>query len=285
MPVLVPTASLESRETRRRSIAEVLAEVDAWVDVRIPAPAGKDPTLHDWGGSVLTQPTVTNVYLGDYWQTPEGQGDVAHNDAFAQSFSSSDMNDVVRQYRWAALPKFKGSTFVPGPAPERLTDADLQQLLRDQIAAGTITKSHQGIFNVVLPPKTVLVSPTGNTSLEGMGGYHRSFDLTPGSSPIYYSVIVYGDETNGANLNGNSRDNITIVETHEWTEVATDPDVGRSDTPGRNVAWMNFRWGEVADTANFLLPIDEVWTRDKAGFAVQLIWSNKDKAFEIAPRR
>ena len=135
---------------------------------------------------------------------------------------------------------------------------------------------------VVLPPGTVLDAGGGVTSKDGLGGFHGSYTDAQGKN-VYFGVVAYSQGDNGIDFAGNGRDNLTIVESHEFDEAATDPDVEN----GR-LGWYHAQYGEVGDLAvnSGLVPLSQAWGRDAGGFAVQTEWSNADDRFEtVAPKK
>jgi len=244
----------------------------------VQAPGAK-PVLTQHGGAVLDKPVVSNIYLGAYWGTTAGQADKAKNDAFTQEVGTSGFQNIAKQYG-AGGPTFGGSTTVNVPNPKKVTEADVQKLVLAQLKAGTVKPNAQGLYNVVLPPNTVLDAGDGVTSKNGLGGFHGSVAGTDGK-PVYYSVEAYSKGSNGIDFSGNAVDNITITESHEWMEAVTDPDVN-SPIAGRNLGWYDDKDnGEIGDLAMSQLPLNQVWQRDAKGFAQQLEWSNKDAVYEI----
>jgi hypothetical protein len=246
---------------------------------------GQPPVLTNHGGAVLTSPVLSNIYVGDYWNTTKGQADRTQNDAAAVDFGQSKLMDVAAQYG-AGPTTFDSSTVVSGASPATFTDADAQQAVKDALAQGSINKNAQGIYTIVLPPKTVLDLGGGADSKNGLGGYHGSFDDGTGK-PVYYSVIAYSDTAgNGINFDGNSQHALNITESHEWMETITDPDNG-STIPGRGVAWADDSNGAeigdemMPDQLNQGLPITKSFEKDAGGFNQQLEWSNDDQLFEI----
>ncbi len=244
----------------------------------VPAPGAK-PVLTQHGGAVLDKPVVSNIYLGSYWGTAAGKADLAKNDAFTKEVGTSGFQNIAKQYG-AGGPTFGGSTVVNVANPKKVTEAAVQKLVLEQLKAGTVKPNAQGIYNVVLPPNTVLDAGGGVTSKNGLGGFHGSV-AGPDGKPVYYSVEAYSKGRNGIDFTGNATDNVTITESHEWMETVTDPDVN-SSIPGHDLGWYDDKDnGEIGDLAMSQLPLNQVWQRDAQGFAQQLEWSNKDGLYEI----
>lgn len=229
-----------------------------------------DLTFH--GGAVLSSPTFQPIYVGDYWSTTKGAADRAYNDAFAKDLVSGSHEAILSQYG-VGKGQAAASTVVAG-TPKTVTQADVERIVKAQIAAGA-ANGPQTVHMVVLPPGTVL-SDGNADSTQGLGGFHNSYTGADGK-PVYYGVVCYSQGSNGIDFTGNGRDNVTITESHEFDEAATDPDVGQG-----KVAWYNPKFGEIGDLAvnSGLVPLNKAFVRDENGFAVQVEWSNADHAFE-----
>jgi len=242
-----------------------------------PAAAQSSHTATFHGGKVLKNPVYTPIYYGQYWTTAQGKKDVAHNDAFAKEFGTSEGNQILHQYG-TGDGSFGGSTTVNVTNPKKVTEAQVQKIVKDQLAKGSVKKNDQGIYTVMLPPGTVLDAGGGVTSLNGLGGFHGSYNDASGKK-VYYAVIAYSKGNNGIDFTGNAQDNISITQSHEWREASTDPDVNNG-----TLGWYNDKEnGELDDLAMQFLPLNQVWGRDAKGFAVQKEWSNKDQKFELKP--
>src|SRR4051812_3679295 len=242
-----------------------------------PAAAQSPHTATFHGGKVLKNPVYTPIYYGQYFTTAAGKKDSARLDAFAKEFGTSEANQVLHQYG-TGDGSFGGATTVNVANPKKVTEAQIQQIVKDQLAKGTVKPNAQGIYTVVLPPNTVLDAGGGVTSQRGLGGFHGSYNDAQGKK-VYYAAIAYSKGNNGIDFTGNAQDNIGITESHEWREASTDPDVNNG-----TLGWYNDKEdGELDDLAMANLPLNQVWARDAAGFAVQKEWSNKDQKFEAKP--
>lgn len=231
------------------------------------------PNLTHRDGKLLN-PVVTPIYYGDYWATDAGKADRTANDAFAADFGKSSMMGVLKQYGIERASSSASAVAASNGPVAQLVPADVQKLVQAQLDAGTVQKNADGLYTVLLPPGTTLVSTSGNNSREGLGGYHGSFTATDGST-VYYAAIVYSDATgNGINFDGSSRDAASVIESHEWSEAATDPDVANE-----KLTWYDDQLGEIGDLGIEELPFDQTFTKVD-GFAQQLEWSIEDNQFE-----
>jgi hypothetical protein len=230
----------------------------------------------------LDNPVLNPIFLGDYWSSPSGQLEQGSINGFAQEFGHSAMANVVSQYG-VGQANFGGSTQLSGASPKSVNDAGVQKLVQQAIASGGVKPNAQGVYMVFLPPGTELVDPQGNTSKQGLGGYHSSY-LDANGKPVYYVAVAYAQMGNGINFDNVPVDGMTIAASHEVTETETDPDVNSQD-PSRQIGWYDDgNNAEIGDLAIDMLPLDQTFQKDAAGHAVQVEWSNKDGAFEIAPR-
>ncbi|MBX7137788.1 MAG: hypothetical protein K1X83_07370 [Oligoflexia bacterium] len=249
-------------------ITPVLREASGWIA----------PRLEYHGGKVLNKPLFYSLYLGTYWKTPKGQDALKYNDQFTKDFMQSPQMGFWKEYN-AGKGRFVGSkTISSSNLPKRIDEYKLMEVIEEQLRSGHVAKPNsQTVYTVYLPPGSILVASDGTTSLDGLGGYHGSYDRADGTR-VYYAAIAYGQGNNGIPFSADPRDNLSIVASHEWTEAVTDPDVNNG-----TLAWYDERLGEVSDIPmNMGMQLDEVWGRIN-GYAVQKEWSNKDQAVELVP--
>ncbi len=255
----------------------------------------------DHGGGVLKHVDVTPVYLGFFWGTSAGKQVRAHNDAaMADLVKNKGMTGI-----WAEYGAGKGTTSpsvtLPRLNPRQMTQEQIEALVKQEVRAGKLdTSNRERVFTFVLPPGCELVTQGGESSRQGLGGYHGSVKV--GGHEVYYAAMAYPQRTgggmNGIDFNGNSADDLSIAESHEITEAVTDPNVEVAERTN-DVSWLGWyddvtRWrgrtgkGEVGDipVTNALLDGDRalksVWGKSD-GFAFQKEWSNKDNKAELAP--
>ena len=272
-------------------------------------------TFH--GGKVLASPDVVPVYVGAYWRRRSGQarpGSERRGDGGTGEGPGPDRAlEGVRRRSW-------DDVGVEGPAGGRKASGSPRRTSRHwsqpRCVGGTFdTSDPERVFTLVLPPGAVL-EDGGASSEHGLGGFHGNVETADGRT-VYYAVVVYSQRTadgvNGIDFTGKPIDNVTITESHEITEVVTDPDVGKAIETGDPgfLAWYDDTtpilrrdgspvlddWGrpmrgkgEIGDIPilNAELEGDEdlssVWGRVE-GFAFQTEWSNADGKAELAPER
>lgn len=214
----------------------------------IPPTPAHDLLFH--GGKTILELTFTNFYVGgDAWQ----QSDMESIDrALAAAMTEPSLNNVMAQY-FSKTPTstFRPSQKLPGPAPRRMSQGDVEQLVgelyQQRMFAGFDLSST--VFNFMLSRGTILndnPQPGGAQgvpraeskrpgvpheeeadSLNGLGGYHGSLQIA--GTTVYYAVGVYseasGGETNGIPVFDAPWKNVVATFYHELNEARTDPDV------------------------------------------------------------
>ena len=232
--------------------------------------------LKYYGGKVLKNPSFVSLFYGSFWKTRAGKSEAAYEDGFAKFLVQSAYTSIWAEYG-VNKGKFLGSSVVtPTRTPRSVNDMQLQQIVAQQIFSGSAPRPDgKTVYTVFLPPGTILEAPGEASSLDGIGGYHSSFDYSNGKR-VYYAAIVYSEGRNGVDFGAKPRDNISIVASHEWAEAVTDPDVNNG-----KLGWYNEELGEVADIPiNQGLPLEQVYER-MGKYAVQKLWSNQDGQNEL----
>lgn len=184
--------------------------------------------------TVLTNPTVVNLYWGSYWQPDaNGQG-VGYavrywlDDRAGLLLNDPDFWAPLWEYS-TATQKITGGTYLGGYggnvslASGNLTRNDIETELGKEIdgtspLGATFPSLQHGfsqpagdvIYVIWLPPGV-----TNSPGLDGAFGYHQVF--THGGKNIPYGVIGYLDQWKGY------QDSMFITETHEIYETVTDP--------------------------------------------------------------
>jgi hypothetical protein len=269
-------------------------------------------TFH--GGKVLASPDVVPIYVGGYWLTLPGKRDRARNDAAMMTLVKDPGQTALWQEYGGGQGTTSRSKVLAGVEGERFTKEDVEALVAAEVRKGHLdTSDPERVFTLVLPPGAVL-EDGGASSQHGLGGFHGNVETGDGR-PVYYAVVVYSQRTaagvNGIDFTGKPIDNVTITESHEITEVVTDPDVGQAIETGdpELLAWYDDTtpilrrdgsavlddWGrpmrgkgEIGDIPilNAELEGDKdlssAWGRVE-GFAFQTEWSNADGKAELAP--
>lgn len=260
-------------------------KTDAYPAGSAPSGSSSPTDVKYYGGKVLKNFDVQNVYYGSYWNTAQGKADAQYNDGFMKDLvKNKDVGSIWHQYG-VASGTTESSTVASKSvrSGQTVSQRSIESLVK-KLAANDPNAGNNKIFNVVLPPDAVL-SQGGATSKQGLGGYHGS--VTVNGKQVYYSAICYSKGSNGIDFtHGNSRDNISITESHEISEAVTDPDVevaSKTNNWGA-LGWMDPKNGEIGDMevndAAPGTPLSTMYGRTD-GYAVQKIWSQEDGTNEI----
>ena len=228
----------------------------------IPSTPAHDLLFH--GGRTIPDLTFTSFYVGaDVWQ----HSDIQNIDrALAAAMGDPSLNNVMAQY-FSRPPTsaFKPSEKLPGPAPARMSQGDVEGLVSDLFGRGKLDGFDLGstVFNVMLPRGVVLNdNPQAGgaqgapheeeaDSLHGLGGYHGSVQI--GGRTVYYAVGVYseasGGQTNGIPVFNVPWKNVVATFYHELNEARTDPDVEQVIQGGRPslLGWTSRQGEECGD--------------------------------------
>jgi len=270
------------------------------VETTAAAATGK---LVDHGGDVLEHVNVTPVYVGNYWQTGEGDGIRTHNDAaLADLVKNKDVTGIWAQYGVGQGTTTASMNLAMGN-PKVMTQEQVEALVKKEVLSGKFdTSNPERVFDLVLPPGCELIAGDGSNSHDGLGGFHGSVKVA--GREVYYAAIANPERTaagpNSIDFDGKVGDGLSIIESHEVTEAATDPNVEvaeRTNDPSK-LAWYDdvTHWeggkgkGEIGDIPilNAELAGDRslktAWGRSD-GFAFQKEWSNKDGKAELGPNK
>jgi hypothetical protein len=251
----------------------------------LTADPSEDLVFH--GGKIVPQMEFQNVYLGPNWQ----QSDVTSIDsAITLAMQFAPLNAVMAQY-------FHGSTLSCDPRnsfiardtnPATIDEPGVQTFVTQLYDQSLISKSDldTAIFNLILPRGTIL-KLDGDTSLDGLGGYHGSIHIVRGgkSVTLYYSANVFSETTNGQENGIVAFDapwkNVVATLYHEINEFRTDPDV--TDAVQRNndayLGWSSRSGKEVGDqplvaAADLNQVFQEIACGNGKTVPVQFLYSN-----------
>ena len=249
-------------------------------------PPSPDHDLKYQGGKTIQNLNFMNFYVGaDAWAA----GDITNIDkALASAMSDTDLNNVMVQYFPGAITtNFGGSQTLAGPAPQVMSQGDVEQLAttlynEGKLAGHDLTST---VFNFMLPPGTVLNTDTTTTgggaqviaavkkqsvvhkrvivpkddadSLNGLGGYHGSVHVS-GTDTVYYAVGVYSQTEADGTVNGipvfdQPWKNVVATFYHELNEARTDADVEDAIRAGNDpkanafLGWVSDQGEECGD--------------------------------------
>lgn len=182
---LAPTTVKPSR----RNHAPVNPQLEALEDRLVPSSV----TYH--GGDILTNPVVNEVYLNSY---QPGMDQLAH-------VLTSDYARLLAPYG-IGQGGLNSSTTIA--APTALSNAQLQSLLGEQIAAGVLPAPvHDSLYMVQLPPGLNLTDAFAQSD----AAFHSYFAY--GGQKVAYAVITYHADALSQG----------VLNSHEFAEAVTDP--------------------------------------------------------------
>jgi hypothetical protein len=223
------------------------------------AAAAAAPVLTYRSGPLLTAVQVFTVFWGSAWQQAPNTGLLQQMNQFFDYILTSQLMDQLAEYSVPGQAIGHGSrigtTVLTSPAlGASVQDSDIQQLLQQQIDAGTLPATNPNTLYFVFLPQGVQVVQANSASCQAFCGYHDSF-----GNNVYYAVMPYPDCqgcTGGLALS----DALTSTTSHELCEAITDP------IPGRG--WYDDNNGEIGDIC--------AWkTRTLGSYTIQLEWSNQ----------
>ena len=150
------------------------------------------PQLTYRNGPILYAVEVFTVFWGTDWQQSP-QSDVANNlNQFFDFILTSSLIDQLAEYSVQGMPpighgKRTGTVTITTPQP-RPTESDnaIQQLLQQEIDAGTLLATNSNTLYFVFLPDGVQVVQGNSASCQSFCGYHDSF-----GSNVYYAVMPY----------------------------------------------------------------------------------------------
>jgi hypothetical protein len=223
------------------------------------AAAAVAPHLTYRNGPLLTAVQVFTVFWGSAWQQAPNSGLLQQINQFFDYIFTSQLIDQLGEYSVPGQAIGHGSRIgtivLTSPVlGKSVQDSAIQQLLQQQIDAGTLPATNPNTLYFVFLPQGVQVAQGNIASCQSFCGYHDSF-----GSNVYYAVMPYpgcAGCTGGLAVS----DALTTTTSHELCEAITDP------VPGQG--WYDDSNGEIGDIC--------AWkTRTLGTYTIQLEWSNK----------
>lgn len=250
------------------------------------APGFRATTRHDLiyhGGRTLPDLQYFNFFVGgsSAWSASDLKN---INDSLAAAMTDAHLNNVIQQYFHTPITtEFLGSSVLSGPAPQVVSQGDIEDLLVRLVSAGRLNGRDftRTTFNFMLPSGTILndgagissggipaesehptqeghplnsaiPKPDEGDSKHGLGGYHGSVHVAGGL--VYYAVGAYSEHrpdgtSNGIPVFDQSWKNVVATFYHELNEVRTDPDVEEANRTGnvKLVGWTSRMGEEIGD--------------------------------------
>lgn len=258
------------------------------------------------GGKTIKDLTYLNIFIGGptRWRETDRQW---IDYALEAGMTDPQLNHVLMQYfdGQAVSADFRGSFWMSGYQPQRVTQANIRQVAKLLHQQGSFNGMPLGstVINFFLPSGVILDDPdVGNSaasalartipadreasSANGLGGYHGSVKINT-QTTVYFSVLAYSERTAAGKTVGipafpEPWKSITATAYHQLQEVRTDPDVDDAIQSGqdRYLGWTSDRGHEIADfpvaAATQLSQVfTEVALADGSGAVpVQLMYSN-----------
>jgi len=219
------------------------------------------PKLTYRNGPLLTAVQVFTIFWGATWNEAPQNALLTKVNEFFDFILSSQLLDQLAEYsvpnqtisHGVLIGTITLSTPVPG---KTVDDSAIQNLIQQEISAGTLPASTPNSLYFVFLPPGVTVTQGGSASCQVFCGYHDAID-----NSVFYAVMPYPGCTGC--LGGIADfDALTSTTSHELREAITDP------VPGQG--WYDDNNGEIGDIC--------AWqTRTLGGYTIQLEWSNKAK--------
>jgi hypothetical protein len=194
------------------------------------------------GGSQISQPAVTNVYLGQFW------GDQSFVEVFSKAVVENGYLDPLSELGYGTgSGQYLGSTDGPAlQAGDTFSDDNARSVLQTMLDQGTLQGNANSLFVFILPDG-VVSTMTGAASCSDYCGYHDALNYN--GTDIAYAVLP-SSLCQGC---GGQIGDFTAVYAHELAEACTDKVPGQgwvADDGSENgdlEAWILFGWGPPED--------------------------------------
>ena len=219
------------------------------------------PKLTYRNGPLLTAVQVFTIFWGAAWNDAPQNALLTKVNEFFDFILSSQLIDQLAEYsvpnQTISRGVLIGTVTLSTPAPGKtVDDSAIQNLIQQEISAGTLPASTANSLYFVFLPPGVTVTQGGSASCQVFCGYHDAIN-----NSVFYAVMPY---PGCAGCLGGIADfdALTSTTSHELCEAITDP------VPGQG--WYDDNNGEIGDIC--------AWqTRTLGGYTIQLEWSNKAK--------
>ena len=219
------------------------------------------PKLTYRNGPLLTAVQVFTIFWGATWNDAPQNALLTKVNEFFDFILSSELLDQLAEYsgpnQTISHGVLIGTITLSTPAPGKtVDDSAIQNLIQQEISAGTLPASTPNSLYFVFLPPGVTVTQGGSASCQVFCGYHDAIN-----NSVFYAVMPY---PGCAGCLGGIADfdALTSTTSHELCEAITDP------VPGQG--WYDDNNGEIGDIC--------AWqTRTLGGYTIQLEWSNKAK--------
>lgn len=210
-------------------------------------------------GPLIAEAQVFTIFWGSGWQQASSADLIPEINAFFDEILTSSLIDQLSEY---SVGEYQighgqriGSVTLANPdVSGTVDDSGIQQMIQQQISAGTLPAANSNLLYFVFLPSGVTVTQGGSASCQVFCGYHDAI-----SNNIFYAVMPFPD-CSGCASNLPSFDALTVTASHELCEAITDP------IPGEG--WYDNQNGEIGDIC--------AWQTKTVGqYTVQKEWSNQ----------
>ncbi len=226
------------------------------------------------GGPIIPHVKVSTLYWGIGWDKAPIRG--YFNGFFKELFADGRYLANLAQYSTESQTIENGEMVATAidsqQPPRRVTDTQIRNEIRAQIAAGHLPKPDENsLYFVFTAPGVVVDDEHGADSEHDFAGYH---DYS-GDGRFAYAVIPYQKYSNDARP-------MTLAASHELAEAVTDQQPTRE-----GLAWYDDNNGEIGDIPVFLYAagrialkdlVDILQGTDGTKYIVQKEWSLKANA-------
>ncbi len=250
-----PGSPVERRHYRYPENRWAQLEPDA-IAPGIPPDASADLVFH--GGKTVPQMEFQNVFLGGKASWLASDIDQI-NTVITLAMQDPRLNNVVGQFFNSGVKLTcdpRPLLVLEEPKPAIVDELNAKELVTRLVQQGKLSDSDLAstIFNLLLPPGTVLKLDQ-DTSLDGLGGYHKSvhFQHNGRSQTAYFSANVFSQMLPNGRANGipafdASWKDVVGTLYHEMNEFRTDADVGDAIEQNNDdfLGWMGAQ-GEIGD--------------------------------------
>jgi hypothetical protein len=210
-------------------------------------------------GPLLASVQVFTIFWGAAWNDAPQNALLPKINEFFDFILGSQLLDQLAEYSVSnqaiSHGVLVGTITLTTPAPGKtVDDSAIQNLIQQEISAGTLPASTPNTLYFLFLPPGVTVTQGGSASCQVFCGYHDAIN-----NSIFYAVMPY--PSCAGCLGGIADfDALTSTSSHELCEAITDP------IPGQG--WYDDNNGEIGDIC--------AWqTRTLGGYTIQLEWSNK----------
>jgi hypothetical protein len=280
------------RLRRARRHSSVTLAFAALIGALLPAArdASAAPQLTYFGGHVIASPKVTNVWWGSYWTSGTGLLQRQALNQFMNTVVSapgfyaflSQYPDATSQFPQPGT--FAGEKLIsgePGGTSKVITGAQMRTAVDGWVAAGLVPPpSPDLVYDIHLPLGVTYQLDASNASCTEFCAATDSFQTNRGTGGAARMTILPYPGCSGCTFGPTAVDSLTVLESHELANVATDPDAGIAvDTNDLSwLGWYDNANGQIAEICAAAPP------QLLLGYLTATQWSNLDGACVLGGR-